>query len=149
MRTVRRHPHPARQGFTLLEVWLVTIIVGVGTLAMMELIGTGTQMNARNYRETTAMHLANNLREYTREATLNDAVNLDGDEWTPPIDARGRQILSLNGWAQTLSVQKVDVSRLTTDVPNASVASAARVTVNIKQHDVVVYSASWLVFASN
>ncbi len=90
-----------------MEAALVTIIVGVGVVAMLQLLAAGTMSNAESAESTIAQNLARNIRELslglaftdpaqpthwgleTGEtiATCNDLDDLDGAVISPPIDA--------------------------------------------------------------
>ena len=51
------------RGFTLVEAALTTVIVGLGTVAMMGLLTSGTNSNQQAANLTTAVNLANNIHE--------------------------------------------------------------------------------------
>jgi type II secretory pathway pseudopilin PulG len=51
------------RGFTLIEAAIVTVIIGVGVVGMLELLAAGTQSNSDGTELTTAINLANNIRE--------------------------------------------------------------------------------------
>src|SRR4051812_17096804 len=55
----------SRRGFTLIEAAMVTVIVGVGVVGMLELLAAGTMSNTKGTELTTAINLANNVREIT------------------------------------------------------------------------------------
>jgi len=107
------HAGLCERGFTLIEAAMVTVIVGVGVVAMLQLLAAGTVSNSEGTELTTAINLANNIREMslglayydptdmaknppvytwdTREATVKDYDNimdLDGtvDTWNDPKD---------------------------------------------------------------
>jgi prepilin-type N-terminal cleavage/methylation domain-containing protein len=107
-------PAAGRRGFTLIEAAMVTVIIGVGVVAMLQLLAAGTVSNSEGTELTTAINLANNVREMslglayydpddmaknppvytwnTREATVKDYDNimdLDGstDTWNDPKDS--------------------------------------------------------------
>jgi hypothetical protein len=100
---------------------MVTVIVGVGVLAMLQLLAAGTVSNSDSAELTTAMTLANNIRELSlglplydpqqdpsvaprvwnsKEASLalyDNVTDLDGavDTWNQPTDpATGYQKFS-------------------------------------------------------
>jgi len=52
-----------RAGFTLIEAALTTIIVGLGTVAMMGLLTSGLSVNEQAGQITTAVNLAQNIHE--------------------------------------------------------------------------------------
>jgi prepilin-type N-terminal cleavage/methylation domain-containing protein len=121
-----RHPltrRPrGRRGFTLIEAAMVTVIIGVGVVAMLQLLAAGTVSNSEGTELTTAINLANNIREMsiglayydptdmakvppvydwnTKEATVKDYDNimdLDGqtDTWNLASDPQtGYQVFS-------------------------------------------------------
>jgi len=117
-----RPPRRARcaRGFTLIEAAMVTVICGVGVMSMLQLLAAGSAENGDAARLTTAMTLANNVREMSlalafydtqqnpdvsprvwdsKEATVetyDNVMDLDGpvDTWSTPEDPRGWQKFS-------------------------------------------------------
>jgi prepilin-type N-terminal cleavage/methylation domain-containing protein len=105
-----------RRGFTLIEAAMVTVIIGVGVVAMLQLLAAGTVSNSEGTELTTGINLANNVREMslalafydpeqptawnTREATVkayDNIMDLDGttDTWNQASDpATGYQKFS-------------------------------------------------------
>src|SRR5688572_5057656 len=100
------HPRrPRRQGFTLIEAAIVTVIIGVGIVAMLQLLATGTVSNVEGTKMTTGMNFANSVHELTLSlafadpttptnwghetgettATYDDIDDLDGKTFSPPI----------------------------------------------------------------
>lgn len=61
-----------RRAFTLLETSLATIIIGVGVLAIVEAQQTFLQKNSWSSHTATAMFLANEIREMTRNLSRHD-----------------------------------------------------------------------------
>ena len=53
----------ARGGFTLIEAAMVMVVIGVGVMAMLQLLAAGSVQNDDAARITTAMTLASNIRE--------------------------------------------------------------------------------------
>jgi Tfp pilus assembly protein PilV len=128
-----RAPRRARtaRGFTLIEAAMVTVIVGVGVMSMLQLLAAGSAENGDAARMTTAMTLANNVREMSlalafydpqqnpavaprvwdsREATpdvYDNVMDLDGpvDTWDKPEQANGWQKFSppRDGTRKTIS----------------------------------------------
>jgi prepilin-type N-terminal cleavage/methylation domain-containing protein len=102
-----RKPARSRRGFTLIEAAMVTVIIGVGVVSMLQLLAVGTVSNSEGTELTTAINLANNIREAslalafsdpdapttwnTKEATVKEYDNimdLDGptDTWNQASD---------------------------------------------------------------
>src|SRR5258706_13555238 len=111
----------ARRGFTLIEAAMTTVIIGVGCVAMLQLLGAGTIANNDGAELTTAMNLAGNVPECmtgvgysdlttpthwgteageTTTASYNDLDDFDGQAFSPPIDRR-RKSLGPNYYASS------------------------------------------------
>jgi len=158
-------PAAARRGFTLIEAALVTVIVGVGITAMLELLAAGTLSNREGAAATIAVNLARNIREMSLGLAFSDPAvpthwgletgetihaaddldDLDGAVFSPPIDAMRVPLTDLAGWEQRLTVRSADPDRLTLTVPNGS-APAVRVTVEVRHNGRTVYTTGWYVF---
>ncbi len=154
-----------RRGFTLIESALVTIIVGTGVVAVMQLLAVGSVSTRQSQNLTTAVHLANQIHELslglafadpadpthwgpsTGEtlATYDDVTDLDGQTYSPPIDARRQTLTSLSDWSQSITVDSVDPARITVTVPKGS-TRAQRITVNISHNGQIVFTENWLTF---
>lgn len=154
-----------RRAFTLMETGLATIIIGVGVTSLVQLLAKGTISNLAGADLTTAVNLANNIHEMTYGlsfadpvtpthwgpesgetlATYNDIDDFDGRTFSPPIDARRQSLTNFSNWSQTVAVQKVDVNRLVTAVPNGTVMPTLRVTVTVQHVGQTVYAETWLI----
>ena len=173
------HPHhrraprrPRRRGFTLIEAATTTVIIGVGCVAMLQLLGAGTVANHAGTEGTVAMNLAGNVREAmagiafadkttpshwgpeTGEGTVkqfNDVDDFDGWASAPgtPINAkRDRLPEQYAGWEQQVKVECVQRDNLS--VPTAHLTlppelrPTNRVTVYVIHNGRHVYSESWI-----
>ncbi len=148
-----------------MEAALVTIIVGVGTLGLMELLAAGGMSNRSAADLTAASNLVKNVHEMCLSlafndpvlpthwgaesgevlATYNDLDDLDGQSFSPPIDARRQSLTQFTGWSQSVVVHSVDPNKVTLNVTNGS-TTAIRVTVTIYHNNKVVLTESWLAF---
>lgn len=165
-RPASRLARSARRGFTLIEAAMVTVIIGIGVVAMLELLAAGTMSNSKGTELTTAVNLANNIREVslgmpfydpqtptfwdTKEAdvTLYDNVlDLDGAEFSPPLDVRRQPISAYTGWKQQVKVESVADDHVASVRPNTTSYPTARVTVTIVHGATPVYTLSWLAVA--
>src|SRR5436305_894769 len=91
----------ARRGFTLIEAAIVTAIVGIGIVAMLELMAAGTMANTESTELTTAMALANNIHERSMGTQYVDLLTtFDNKTYSPPIDANNNSIAELSTWNQ-------------------------------------------------
>jgi prepilin-type N-terminal cleavage/methylation domain-containing protein len=123
-----------RRGFTLIECALVTVIVGVGVLAIVSAEQGFHQENDFSQRAGTAMLLANEIRELTLGLPRNDPITgnatwgpeanelspLDYDDLddfagpgghgatiSPPMNAQRQTIPNMTGWTQRTMVENV------------------------------------------
>jgi prepilin-type N-terminal cleavage/methylation domain-containing protein len=140
-----------RRGFTLIEAAMVTVIVGVGTLGMLQLLASGTVANTRAYQTTSAINLCNNIRELTQTVPFEEVVKMDYQTFSPPIDARKQPIAAFanpdgrSPWKQEIRVLKVDENCIPVAVSNTSDSKVARVIAHVWYEDQEVCSLNWLV----
>ena len=154
-----------------MEAALATIIVGVGTLGMIQLLATGTVANTEANELTTAMTLANNIHEMLQQsasmyfsdpttpthwgletgetiATADDIDDFDGYTFSPAVDARRQSISYLTNWTQTINVDAVDPNNFTSVKSHIGVdptnRPCSRVTVTVKHNNLEVYKTSWI-----
>jgi type II secretory pathway pseudopilin PulG len=140
-----RPRHAKARGFTLIEASLATVIIGVGVVAMLELIAAGTRVNVDATQLTTATNLAKNVREYTLKLPYAQLAGLNGDSWSPPIDSRGEPLADFDNWTQTVSVSAVDPRDLNKTVAFTS-AVALRLTVTVSRNGETCGSLTWYAF---
>ncbi len=162
----RRH-----RGFTLVEASITTVIIGIGVVAMLQLLAAGTISNVAGTELTTAVNLANNIHEIanglpfydpttgastnwsTKEsgglANYDDVLDLDGESFSPPVDVRRSSMSDYAGWKQDVQVQTVGQNLIGTVVPDTTTEPTARITVTISRHGRPVYETSWIVVASD
>ena len=62
----------ARRGLTMIETALATIIVGLSVLSIVKLVTVVVGQNMVAQKTTTALTLANNVREYMNGLPFND-----------------------------------------------------------------------------
>ena len=142
----------------------MTVIVGTGFLAMLGLVASGTRVNAEATEMTTAVNLANSVREMTLRLAFADAANhwgldngetiqncdnvedLDGAVFSPPVDASRAAIANLATWRQRVRVQSIDPGAVDLEVPNDTSASPMlRVTCTVENNGVQVHQLEWLI----
>jgi type II secretory pathway pseudopilin PulG len=167
----------SRRGFTLIEAAMVTVIIGIGVVGMLELLAAGTMSNTKGTELTTAINLANNVREISlglafadperpdvwntktgnaKEATVaayRDIKDLDGENWCPPLDVRRQAIMGYDTWRQKIKVETVDQNNVGgIALPPDPKMPTARITVTIQRGSDPakardVYVMSWLAVA--
>lgn len=167
----RQSPTPRpRRGFTLIEAAITTVIIGVGCVAMLQLLAAGTLANNEGAELTTAINLAGNVREamtgvaYADPTTpthwgpetgennvgaYDDLDDFDGQTFSPPIDARRISLGSTySTWAQQVTVESVKPDNLTAAKSHLtltpSLRPTCRCTVSITHNGRQVYTQSWI-----
>jgi prepilin-type N-terminal cleavage/methylation domain-containing protein len=142
----RRSPRRQRRGFTLIEASMTTVIVGIGVLALMELLASGTVSNIRGTEMTTGVNLAKNIRELALQKTFAELPAMNNVSRKPPIDSRGEELTDMSEWQQEIKVESVDPSLLTTPLP-AATPQALRITATINRNGRKVCDLHWFSFA--
>jgi type II secretory pathway pseudopilin PulG len=132
-------------GFTLIEAAMTTAIIGIGVVALLELLASGTRSNVNASELVTATNLAKQFRERTLQKTFDQVRAMNGLNESPPKDAAGNGITQLNGWEQSIKVNPVDPARLSLDIIDSD-PTAIRVTVTISHNKIRVSSAGWIRF---
>jgi prepilin-type N-terminal cleavage/methylation domain-containing protein len=154
----RRKPH--RCAFTLIETMAAMVIISVAITAMCELLAAGTRANVAGNELTTAVNLANTVHEIAielaqpgRDAAVigpwQNVWDLDGQNFSPPIDAHAEPILDYASWTQRVSVEPVDGGDVAGANPSLRRGSMARLKVEIYHEGRQVHSATWLVAANH
>ncbi len=153
-----------RSAFTLIESALVMIIVGVGTVAVLQLLATGTMSNAESSELTTGLNLANDIREMSRGlsfadpttptnwgvetgestvASYDDLDDLDGATFSPPVDARRQTLGTYTNWRQSITVETVKPTSITTATTRGS-QRVNRISVGVFKSGLEICRISWL-----
>jgi Tfp pilus assembly protein PilV len=133
-----------RRGFTLMEAAIVTVIVGVGTVAMIQLLAAGSVANSQSHELTTGMNLANNVREMTQTMDFDDVLALNNTTYNPAVDAMQQPVTSLSGWTQQVSATRV-IENAVANTTTATDSNIARVTVVTRHNNKQVSDLSWFV----
>ena len=147
------------------------VIVGVGILAMMQLLAICTTQNRSGGEITTATLLAENIRETMAGLPLSDPIwghatfgpesgqslagyddvdDFDGATLNPPIDAFRQAIPDLDHYTQIVSVTPVQPAQLNGSVSKSTYTGAVRVRVKVmyrsdpSQPLEEVHQASWI-----
>jgi hypothetical protein len=155
-----------RRAFTLLETSLATLIVGLTVLSIVKLITAVTTQNFYAQKTTTAMMLANNLRELFASLPFNDPVlgthlgpntgetsvalyddveDFDNYTANPPIDANRQPIPALANWQQSVNVTHINPNnfQLTDSVANDAACVLDRVTITVSYNPDPANPAGW------
>jgi prepilin-type N-terminal cleavage/methylation domain-containing protein len=152
-----------RSGFTLIEVLVAVVLMGLAVVALMTANSALTQANAAGTELSTAEFLAEQIRELAttlpvidpesgagtfgaEEAGLADYDDLDdfdGRTFSPPIDADRQPLANFGAYSQQVIVQNVNASNFDQVVADHG-SDFVRVTVTVVFSGRQITSASWL-----
>jgi len=154
-------------GFTLVEVLIATVLIGLSIAALLAANGTLTMANGAGTDQSTAEFLAEQIRELTtmlpvvdpqtttvttstpfgpEEASLaayDDMDDFDGASFSPPIGADRTILSAFASFGQTVTVQNVDRANFDQVVADHG-SQFVRVTVRILRNGREITSASWI-----
>lgn len=121
----RKHNHtlrvPRSEGFSLIEVAVATVIIGLGVTALLLSVGAGTRVNDDAQELTQATFLAGEVREWaTNQTFANLSALASPTTFSPPHDGSGNAITDLAGWSQIISITWRDGANLNNNVTAGS-----------------------------
>ena len=158
------------RGFTLIEVLIATLLVGLSIAALVAANGSFSMANGTGADLSTAEFLAEQIRELTTMLPVADpsvttwtTLGPEGDEASlgvyddvddfddfnsvplnAPISAQRTPLTALAAFSQWVTVQKLHPSNFDQTVDDNSASNFVRVTVNIRQNGRQISSASWI-----
>ncbi len=161
---MRRDAKKNRSGFTLLEVLVATILVGIAVASLIAASGAFTQVNAAGINASTAEFLLEEIRELTISLAVvdpetgtdtfgvesgetlvsyDDLDDFDGVTFSPPIDINRLQLSDFSAFSQVISVENVSTSDLRVTV-GEHLSPLVKVTVGILMNGREINSSSWI-----
>jgi prepilin-type N-terminal cleavage/methylation domain-containing protein len=130
-------------GFTLLEVLLAAVLIGIAIAALVGTSGAFTMKNAAGLDLSTAEFLIEEMREMTVPMTFTALESYPDQSFNPPRDLSGAQLADFAAYTQQVSVVNVNPSDLTDEEP-AGTTDFVKITVTILKNGSPVSSASWI-----
>lgn len=122
---------PAANGFTLVEILVAVVIIGIAIAALVGANGAFTQVNGAAINLSTAEFLIEEIRELTTMSAYDDLYDFDTTALT-----------DFGSFIPQIIVEYVDPSSLETPVPDDR--DFIRITVVIVQNNRPISSASWI-----
>jgi prepilin-type N-terminal cleavage/methylation domain-containing protein len=116
------------EGFSLIEVAVATVIIGLGVTALLLSVGAGTSVNDSGQELTQASFLAGEVREWVSNqsfATLSALAS--PTTFNPPQDGSGNPITDMPGWSQAVTITWRSNANL-----NNNVAAGASKYINVQ-----------------
>ncbi len=152
-----------KNAFTLIEVLIATLLVGLAVASLVVASGSFTKVNGAGADLSTAEFLIEQIRELTallpvvdpqtgtstfgpEEATLtgyDDLDDFDGASFSPPIRADRATLNDFDAFRQQITVDNVRASNFGQVVSHHS-SSFVRVTVKVFLNSREISSTSWI-----
>lgn len=131
------------KGFTLIEVLLAVILVGIGIAGIVSANGYLTKVNGAGVELSTAEFLVEQIRERTAEMNFSSITSLNNKTYSPPEDSAGTVLTDFSDYTQQIKAVHVTSADLTV-VDGGGSSDYVRVTVEILRNARVVTSGSWI-----
>jgi prepilin-type N-terminal cleavage/methylation domain-containing protein len=160
------YPTHSKRAFTLVEVLIATVLVGLALAALVAANSSLTIANDAGSDLSTAEFLIEQIREMTTmlpvadpntdtwdvlgpeagetTATYDDVDDFDNAVFTPPINANRLPLTPYATFNQQVTVQKVNPTDFTQVVADAHGSSFIRITVTVNQNGRPISSTSWV-----
>jgi type II secretory pathway pseudopilin PulG len=160
MRNEQKH----NSAFTLIEIMIATLLVGITVATLIMTTGSFTRVNAAGIDLSTAEFLIEEIRELTVSldvidpetntetfgvesgetlGTYDDLDDFNAKTFSPPIDINRSQLDDFAVFSQVITVQNVNTSDLALVVANHT-SPFVRVTVRILMNNILVTESSWV-----
>jgi Tfp pilus assembly protein PilV len=133
-----------RSGFTLAEVLISALLIGLGFLALVAAYGYDTTASQRDEEITVASFLADEIRDKALQMSFTSVLTLNGTTYNPAILSTG-QSQGQSQWSQVLTVTPVAQGDLNATVGSAS-AQAARLSVEVRSRGVKVVTQTYYIY---
>ena len=151
-------------GFTLIEVMIAIILVGLAIASLVGANSAFTQANGAGTELSTAEFLLEQIKELTATlavvdpttttttfgpetgetlTTYDDLDDFDNKTFSPPIDAGRNTLSNLSSYSQQITVQNVNPSDFE-QIESDHSTNFVRVTVKVLQNSEEICSSSWL-----
>ncbi len=142
MSTVNRQ---LNSGFSLIEVLIAVILVGLAIASLVAANIAFTKANAAGTNLSTAEFLVEQVRERSISVNYDDLYGLehfDGVTFSPPINADGESLNDFAAFSEQITVENVSESNFEQVVAYDS--SFIRVTAKVFLNSRKILSASWI-----
>ncbi len=133
-----------KNGFTLVEVLIATLLIGLAIVALVMANASFTKANASATDLSTAEFLIEQVRERSVSVDYDDLRSLahfNNVPFSPPIDADGGNLNSFAAFSEQITVENVSAANFGQVVTDSNFV---RVTVKVFLNSRQISSASWL-----
>jgi prepilin-type N-terminal cleavage/methylation domain-containing protein len=130
-----------KHGFTLIEVLIAILLVGLAIASLLVANSSFTKANAAATDLSTAEFLIEQIRELTVMTGYDDLDDLDDVSFSPPISADRKVLDDFAAFSQQITVENVSDANFEQVVVDSNFV---RVTVKVFLNSKQISSASWL-----
>jgi prepilin-type N-terminal cleavage/methylation domain-containing protein len=128
-----------KHGFTLIEVLIAILLVGLAIASLLVASGSFTKANAAATDLSTAEFLIEQVRERSISVNYDDLYDLE--HFGTPISADGESLNDFAAFSEQITVENVSASNFENLDPGSDFI---RVTVKVFLNSKEISSASWL-----
>jgi len=133
-------------GFTLIEVLIAILLVGLVIASLVAANGLFTKTNAFGTDLSTAEFLVEQIRERSTAASYDDLYSLehfDGVSFSPPINADGNDLNEFAAFSEQITVENVNPANFEQVIADHA-SSFVKVTVKVLLDTRQISSSSWI-----
>jgi len=131
------------RGFTLIEVMMAVMLIGLAIVSLVASSGAFTRYNAMGVDLSTAEFLIEEIRELTTPVSFADLGAYNGQTYSPPRDANGDKLSDFNVYKQVITIEYANPADLAQQ-PYTTPSDFRRVTVKILKNNQQITSSSWI-----
>jgi prepilin-type N-terminal cleavage/methylation domain-containing protein len=129
------------RGFTLVEVLMAAMLIGLAIASLVASSGAFTLYNAAGVDLSTAEFLIEEIRELTAPVLFAD-LGAYAQTYSPPRDVNGDELSDFNAYKQVITIEYVTPADLT--LTSTTATDLRRVTVTITKGGRTITSSSWI-----
>ena len=153
--------------FTLVEVAIACVIIGIAFAALMTMLNSGTRAQAVSSKTTDAIFLSESIREWTLLLPFTDPDSGDADNppgpdgsdpvnfvddlddmktvtFSPPRDGGGNTLSDMTKWSQAVTITWRDPTNPAVVVADGA-SDLVYVEVEVAHDDTPILTKGWLV----
>lgn len=132
-----------RKAFTLVEVLIAMVLLGIGVIAMVRAGANFTASNKEGADMTTAQFLAEQARERLAGYDFEQLSGFDGDVNSPPIGSDNTPVTELSEYTQQITADYLDPNDFS-QVLTSGTSDFIRITVTVSKNGKDITQTSWV-----
>ena len=133
--------HQKANAFTLIEMMIAVIIVGLGITSLMFSMAAGTRVNEYGGELSNAVFLADQIGTIVDQTAFKNLPGLNGQSYSG-IDSDRNPIPGMETYNQTIAVQQVSMPNMA--VSTSSTPEAYLITVTVVNDGQTLATNQWL-----